>query len=229
MNGPQISQQQIADSLIAITNAQNMSRLQKAYLNKKTRVQAAKGQLSAEHLLRMDRLMAWRFCSAELYHGRTHWLGWESRSEEMLELATRRWFYPRWTGKPCKLLVMAEGGLGEEIMASSCFTELLTQNEDTHIECDSRLIPIFELTFSDRFPKARFFSRWKPDTVMEGRNPTTEDSTPIMDHRGEFDAFIPAMHLLKLLALIVQDRVRSHALGLGSPGPAEPAASTRKT
>lgn len=106
------------------------------------------------------------------------WWGWECRSDWAWGLANKPWHYPRWDGQPCKLLVIAEQGIGDEILFASCFKDLQAENPDLTIECDDRLLPVFERSF----PGIKFMSRWKT-----GREPYQ-----LIDKRGTFDAFIPA-------------------------------------
>ena len=128
---------------------------------------------------------AYRIFSASHILGDYSWWGWETRSEWAWELANKKWFYPQWNGKPCKLLVLAEQGLGDEILFSTCFGDLQKQNPDLTIECDSRLIPVFTRSF----PGIRFVDRW------DGKIGVPKE---LHMHRGEFDAFIPAGNVPKL-------------------------------
>ena len=122
---------------------------------------------------------AFRVCAANLYLGDYNWKGYECRSEWAWTLANHKWHYPRWNGESCKLLVLAEQGLGDEILFASCFEELLRDCPDTTIECDERLIPVFERSF-----KAKFVPRVQGQTLEE--------------KRGDFDAFIPMGSLPQL-------------------------------
>ena len=128
---------------------------------------------------------AYRIFSASHILGDYSWWGWETRSEWAWELANNKWFYPRWNGKPCKLIVLAEQGLGDEILFSTCFGDLQKQNPDLTIECDSRLIPVFTRSF----PGIEFVNRW------DGPIGTPKE---LNVYRGEFDAFIPAGNVPKL-------------------------------
>lgn len=62
-----------------------------------------------------------------------------------------------WDGQPFEgtLLVAAEQGLGDEILASSLFTDLAERRIDAVIECEPRLLPVFRRAF----PSFRFTSR----------------------------------------------------------------------
>ena len=72
-----------------------------------------------------ERDWAYRLCCADLSNGHFDWKGWECRSEWAWFMATNAQVYPRWNGAPCRLLVMAEQGLGDEIMFASALQDLL--------------------------------------------------------------------------------------------------------
>ena len=99
-------------------------------------------------------------------------------------LATKNFHLPRWDGSDCNLLVIAEQGIGDEIAFASCFPDLLKDCPRAVIECDSRLIPIFERSFD-----ARFISRW---------NEARERKIWADYKDAKFDMFIPAGELPKL-------------------------------
>lgn len=63
-----------------------------------------------------------------------------------------------WDGKRFDgtLLVAGEQGLGEEILASSMFPDLVAMGQRTIVECDPRLLPIFARSF----PQLEFVPRW---------------------------------------------------------------------
>lgn len=67
----------------------------------------------------------------------------------------------RWDGTPFtgRLLVRAEQGIGDELLYSSLFTDLLARHADTLIDCDPRLLPLF----SRSFPAATFIARTTPE------------------------------------------------------------------
>lgn len=63
-----------------------------------------------------------------------------------------------WDGKPFAgtLLVAGEQGLGEEILASSMFPDLVAMGQRTVVECEPRLLPVFRRSF----PQLEFVPRW---------------------------------------------------------------------
>jgi len=68
---------------------------------------------------------------------------------------------PWWDGSSDlagRVLVLAEQGLGDEIMFASCFGELLSQTPDCVLECDARLGALFERSF----PQARILAARNP-------------------------------------------------------------------
>ena len=55
---------------------------------------------------------------------------------------------PSWTGEQHeKVFVWKEQGIGDELMLSSMFVDLIKKSENIVIECDSRLIPLYERSF----------------------------------------------------------------------------------
>ena len=64
---------------------------------------------------RVDAVWAWRICAANLMLGDLSFFGWECRSRWAWDLANKGWIYPKWDGKPCRLYVLAEQGIGDEI------------------------------------------------------------------------------------------------------------------
>lgn len=64
-----------------------------------------------------------------------------------------------WDGKRFNgtLLVSGEQGLGEEILASCMFRDLIAMGQHTLVECEPRLIPIFRRSF----PEIDFLPRWE--------------------------------------------------------------------
>ena len=62
----------------------------------------------------------------------------------------RPYRYPVWNGEPLdgrNILVYAEQGIGDEIMFSSCYADLISVASQVIIECDLRLEPIFKRSF----------------------------------------------------------------------------------
>ncbi|MFZ5699095.1 MAG: hypothetical protein ACOY9J_10355 [Pseudomonadota bacterium] len=64
-----------------------------------------------------------------------------------------------WDGKQFDgtLLVAGEQGLGEEILASCMFRDLIVMGQRTLVECEPRLIPAFRRSF----PEIDFLPRWE--------------------------------------------------------------------
>ncbi|MBM81978.1 MAG: hypothetical protein CMJ78_15515 [Planctomycetaceae bacterium] len=79
---------------------------------------------------------------------------------------------PEWDGGPLQdfsLIVYAEQGIGEEIMFASCFPDLFDKVDKCLVECDERLIPLYERSF----PTAEFTRR--------EFHPTESDNVPRAD------------------------------------------------
>lgn len=115
----------------------------------------------------------WNLCRVKLCKGEWDWKGWEYRSDWSKVVHEGRMPYPLWDGRKCRLLVVAEEGVGDEIMAASCFDDLFEKNPDTVVECDPRLIPVFRRTWGDRFtPRV---------TTWGERDSNTEMVLPLLD------------------------------------------------
>lgn len=180
-------QEQFARALNLVIDENVAKPVIRSRLRAKIKKLAKQGRLTRNFLENTGKTQAewaYRIFSANQMLGVFDWWGWECRSGWAWKLANTDWFYPRWDGRPCKLLVIAEQGIGDEILFSSCFKDLQAQNPDLTIECDDRLRPIFERSF----PGINFVTRWKSFSTKPG------GSTPweLEDHRGDYDAFIPA-------------------------------------
>lgn len=84
---------------------------------------------------------------------RDGWTGFEFRFK--IPRGRRRPCEPRWNGRSLHgltLHVMREQGLGDDIMYSSCYPQLVADAKHCHIECEPRL----EKLFSRSFPGATF-------------------------------------------------------------------------
>ena len=114
----------------------------------------------------------WNLCRLRLSRGQWDWNGWELRSDWRVKVSDRQ---PMrfWDGKPCKLLLIADEGIGDEITALSCLRKLMAETEVT-VECDSRLQEVVERSFGVR-------------TIPRQHS---------WDLRKECDAFLPMLDLL---------------------------------
>ncbi len=84
---------------------------------------------------------------------RDGWAGFEYRFK--IRRAIRRPCEPRWNGTALRgrtLHVMREQGIGDDIMYSSCFPQLIKDAKHCYIECEPRL----EKLLSRSFPEATF-------------------------------------------------------------------------
>ena len=84
---------------------------------------------------------------------RDGWAGFEYRFK--IRRANRRPCEPRWNGSSLRgrtLHVMREQGLGDDIMYSSCFPQLIRDAKHCYIECEPRL----EKLLTRSFPEATF-------------------------------------------------------------------------
>jgi tetratricopeptide (TPR) repeat protein len=78
-----------------------------------------------------------------------------------------------WDGASLKgkrLLIIAEQGVGDEIMFASCLPEVIAQADWCAVECDKRLIPLFARSF----PKATVIGRFNMDIPYPSAFPPTD-------------------------------------------------------
>lgn len=60
--------------------------------------------------------------------------------------------FPKWDGASLsgkRILVTAEQGIGDELMFASCFPDIIARAESCVIECDPRLVGLFQRSFPD--------------------------------------------------------------------------------
>lgn len=187
---PQSSETLSPAVLKLIFSEQALSGVKKKRLKDKIDKKAKQGMLTKHFLAKTSPKehleWAYRIFCAQMILGDYSWWGWETRSEWCWDLSNRHWFYPKWQGKPCKLFVLGEQGIGDEILFASCLPDLQKTNPDITVECDSRLIPIFERSF----PGIKFQSRWKDGIIGSPKE--------LGEYRGDFDAFIPLGNVPKL-------------------------------
>ena len=84
----------------------------------------------------------------ELYNGWKHY-EWRHKCDEF-PIGNRTFPQPIWDGSNIKgksILVWAEQGIGDQIMFASIFEDLLKTEVDTIVECERRLIPLFQRSF----------------------------------------------------------------------------------
>ncbi len=91
-----------------------------------------------------------------LYFGRLEegWRNYELGFGAMLPAESyrslRRFHQPKWHGQNIsgkRILLWGEQGLGDEILFSTCFHELLDLDVDVLVECEPRLVSIFQRAF----------------------------------------------------------------------------------
>lgn len=75
---------------------------------------------------------------------------------------------PAWDGTVFdgELLITAEQGLGDEILASSVFEDLVRLGQRCRIDCDPRLLPVFRRSF----PSLRFSDRTSSELELAARS-----------------------------------------------------------
>ena len=92
------------------------------------------------------------------------WNGYESRW--MVDNEVREFSQPVWDGTPLagrRILVYGEQGVGDEILFASCLPEVIEQAGHCVVECDRRLVPLFERSFARAHVIARSEHGRPPD------------------------------------------------------------------
>lgn len=188
---------------------------------KKVRKMHRKGRLTYDAL---PPIWWFRLCMCDLRLGKYHWWGWDLRSEWACKLSEQDWWYPRWQGGPedkC-VLVLAEQGLGDEILYTSCLPDLLETGIRVIYECDWRLIPTFENSFSGN---VRFVNRYVAQDDAKTEVPMTDNRRGLDE---AIDCYIPAANLLQVFRKKPEDMMprwggwlkpRMEFSGWGTPAP----------
>lgn len=188
-------QDRLLKALKVVIDEQSFSPLQKRMMVKKLTKLARRGNLFLQDF---DTEWMYRLCAASLMQHDYHWFAWEWRSPWASELATKVWAYPRWTDQR-RILVVAEQGVGDEIVFASCYHELAKDVDEAWIECDPRLIPIFERSFPENLHFIDRFMGGKRRIVPRAADyPRIRKGLPI-------EAFIMAGNVPKLYRQSVQD------------------------
>lgn len=114
---------------------------------------------------------------------------------------------PAWDGKPFAgtLLVSAEQGLGDEILSSSVFEELVRIGQRSLVDCEPRLLPVFRRSF----PALAFCDRKGQELVNAARAGNCRKVEAI--ELGRFFRRDPAAFPSRP-AWLVADRTRRDAL-----------------
>lgn len=200
-------QERLLKALKVVISEQGFSALRQRLIYKKLSRLAGKGQLEMSN---MDTDWLYRLCAASLMLHDYHWFGWEWRSKWAAELATKRWCYPRWEGHRCRLLVVAEQGVGDEIVFASCYNELAQDVEEAWVECDPRLIRIFSRSFPENLHFVnRYLDERKRVVPRMADYPKFHEDKPV-------DAFIMAGNVPKLYRHSVDDFPK-HSNGFLAP------------
>lgn len=98
--------------------------------------------------------------------------GWKDiEARHHSELARERPFaFPRWQGEDAAektLLVHAEQGLGDQIMYSSCVPEAMARVGRVILECEPRLVPLFQRSFAPALVRAQAPGASEPPWLKE--------------------------------------------------------------
>lgn len=193
----------LVKALEVVIDEQDMSALKRRLMTKKLRKLVKHGQLEVSN---MDTEWLYRLCCASLQQHEYHWFAWEWRNEWVSQLVTQEWCYPPWFGVDAvhkRVLVVAEQGLGDEILFSSCYHEFAEDVEEAWIECDPRLMPIFRRSFPENL---HFVSRFKSD---KKRVVPLMTDYPAFHEGRPIEAFVPAGNVPKLYRHSARDFPRA--------------------
>jgi len=112
----------------------------------------------------------WYLCQLDLLEGRWQ-AGWANYGARFGANASpyRPMPFQPWDGHArtdSTLLILADQGIGDEIMFASCFAEAIAANRTTLIECEPRLLQLFRRSF----PQATFVATQRETTArwLEG-------------------------------------------------------------
>jgi hypothetical protein len=155
----------------------------KRRLKKGLKKKARKGTLG----FTVDTIWAFRlFCARMMRGNYSDWRGHEFRSKWAYEIETKPFVYKKWDGYDDKLIVLAEQGIGDEIINASVFDQLTIDCPNATVEVDSRLLPIMRRSY----PRLNFISRWVDDKYRTPQNPRNYKP-------GTYRSYIPSASLLK--------------------------------
>ena len=195
-------------ALDIVIDEQPFSALRKRVMKKKLVKLLRQGRLD---LSSMDTEWLYRLCCASLMLHDYHWFAWEWRSEWASLMATQPWVWPQWDGTRAKVLVVAEQGIGDEIVFASCYHDLAADVEEAWIEVDPRLIPIFERSFPENLHFVdRFVHAGKNIVPRPTDYPKIREGLPI-------EAFIMAGNVPKLYRQGKED-FRKYPFGIEGHG-----------
>lgn len=174
------------EDMILVVNEQDASPIKKQKVIKRLKKLAKQGKLQ----LQLDSMWSFRLFAARIMNGNWNdWKGWEYRSKwawEHNDPSMPPFVYPKYQGGNNRCLVMAEQGIGDEILFSSVWGEFLEECPDAVFQCDNRLLPIMRRSF----PHAEFVSRWVDDKMRTPLSPANYKP-------GAFDSYVPAGDLLR--------------------------------
>ncbi|MBF0381058.1 MAG: tetratricopeptide repeat protein [Magnetococcales bacterium] len=123
---------------------QEMGEFAKADINYKKAIAIKPDYADAHHNLALDELVAGDFAKGwRSYNWR--WQTEHHDSERFNRYRDRMWSGQKVAGK--RFLLWAEQGIGESILFSGMFAELIERGAKVVIECDRRLIPLFGRSF----------------------------------------------------------------------------------
>ncbi len=136
---------------------------------------------------RFDEAVEWleKSIALDADNATTHcYLGYALLASGRLEPAFEHWEYgirggprgaeretgvPRWTidDGDVRVLVYREQGVGDEIMFASMYPDLVEAAREVVIECDGRLIPLFQRSFPRAEVRAQSTDAWRKETMHD--------------------------------------------------------------
>ena len=129
-----------------------------------------------------------KLCMARLVRGDySDWTGWEYRNEWAMGSYSPEVPNRRWRLEPVKsIAVLGEQGIGDEIMFGACLPDLMVRVPKVVLECDPRLVPVFERSF-------RIECKARTDITHRG-----SEVIKYLTREREEEAFIPLGDLPRL-------------------------------
>ena len=96
---------------------------------------------------------------------------------------------PRWTPDDVdtRVLVYREQGVGDEILLSSCYPDLIAAARDVVIECDARVVPLFARSFPRAEVRAQTVDAFRNEAMSDFDHAIPAGSLPLHFRRSLAD------------------------------------------
>jgi hypothetical protein len=133
----------VYDALRLVVQRSDSTKIQKDLILRRIAKAKRRGRFREELDRYQDAQWQFRIACARLMLGDYRWIGWEYRSPwaQMCWLNPEAFPVPKWNGqKNCKLMVLGEQGIGDEIL----FSQFIPKDIEVGFMCEDRLKTILE-------------------------------------------------------------------------------------